>query len=138
MLTIEVKRHAQGEDYFAPWIEDYKDGSGCLFHFHYDDISDEGCLVFAELFTLQARRWHPRPAGAPLGPRIPITMERQAIMKDDAAVAVDDHADYIAYTVRADLISERAATHLTRHQSERSPYWERRPACYVIHGKSRV
>ncbi len=138
VLTIEVKRHAQGEDYFAPWIEDYKDGSGCLFHFHYDDISDEGTVVFAELFTLQARRWHPRPPGTPLGPRIPITMERRAIMKDDAAVAVDDHEDYIAYTVRADLISERAAGHLTRHQSERSPYWERRPACYVIHGKSRV
>ncbi|MFE9764662.1 hypothetical protein ACFYPC_09045 [Streptomyces sp. NPDC005808] len=136
MLTIEVKRHAQGEDYFEPWIEDYKDGSGCLFHFHYDDISDEGTVVFAELFTQQARRWHPRPAGAPLGPRIPITMERRAIMDNDAAVAVDDHPEYIAYTVRADLISERAAGHLTRHQSERSPWWERQPACYVIHGQT--
>lgn len=132
MLTIEVQRHAQGERYFAPWIEDFKDGSGCRFHFHYDDISDEGVPVFAELFGQQARRWHPRPPGAPLGPRIPITMERRAIMDGDAVVAVDDHPDYIAYTVRADLISERGANYLTRHQSERSPWWERTPASYSI------
>lgn len=132
MLTIEVNRHAQGEDYFEPWIEDYEDGSGCRFHFHWDDISDEGCGVFAELFTQQTRRWHPRPPGAALGPRIPITMERRAVMEEDVAVAVDDHAEYIAYTVRADLISERAAGHLTRHQSERSPWWERTSASYRV------
>lgn len=133
MLTIEVKRHAQGLEYFEPWIEDHEDGSGCTFHFHWDDISDEGVGVFAELFTQQARRWHPRPPGAPAGPRIPITMERRAVMADDDLVAVDDHPGYIAYTVRADLISERGARYITRAQSERSPYWERTPARYQIH-----
>lgn len=132
MLTIEVKRHAQGEQYFEPWIEDYEDGSGCLFHFHYDDISDEGAGIFAELFTQQALRWHPRPPGAALGPRIPITMERRDVMTGGVAVAVDDHPEYIAYTVRADLISERGARHITRHQSERSPWWQRDPATYRI------
>jgi hypothetical protein len=131
MLTIDVKRHAQGEPYFRPWIQDYEDGSGCLFHFHHDDISDEGVPLFAELFTLQARRWHPRPPGTPLGPRIPITMERRAIM-EGAAVAVHDQPEFIAYTVRADLISERAARYLTEHQSERSPWWVREPASYTV------
>jgi hypothetical protein len=132
MLTIEVTRHEQGEPYFEPWIQDYPDGSGCLFHFHYDDISDDAQGVFAELFTQQARRWHPRPEGAPLGPRIPITMERREVMADGHRVAVDDNADYIAYTVLARLISERGARHITRHQSERSPWWERSPAVYAI------
>jgi hypothetical protein len=136
MLTIEVKRHAQGEDYFKPWIEDYEDGTGCRFHFHYDDISDEGALAFAELFTQQALRWRPRPPGAAPGPRIPITMERRAIMEDGALVAVDDHAEYIAYTVRADLISERGAGHITRHQSDRSPWWERLSACYRVNRRT--
>lgn len=130
MLTIEVERHAQGERYFQPWIEDYKDGSGCKYHFHYDDISDEGTGVFAELFTQQARRWHPRPLGSEPGPRVPITMEREAVMGDGVVAAVDDHAEYIAYTVRADLISARGAGHITRRQSERSPGWERSSACY--------
>lgn len=129
---IEVKRHDPDESYFEPWIEDHDDGSGCTFHFHWDDISDEGVGVFAQLFNQQARRWHPRLPGAPLGPRIPITMERRTVMEGDDLVAVDDQADYIAYTVRADLIKARAARHITRHQSERSPYWERTPATYQI------
>lgn len=133
MLRIQVKRHVQGLEYSKPWIEDHEDGSGCTFHFHWDDISDEGVGVFAELFTQQARRWHPRPPGAPVGRRIPITMERRTDMDDGVLVAVDDHAEYIAYTVCADLISERGAAHITRTQSERSPYWEREPAHYRIH-----
>ena len=132
MLTIEVNRHDPGEPYFTPWIEDYPDASGCRFHFHYDDLGDEGPPVFAELFTQQARRWHPRPPGAELGPRIPITMDRRDDMPEGVLVAVDDHADYIAYTVRADLISARGADHITRHQSERSPWWERSPGHYRI------
>lgn len=132
MLTIDVKRHAQGQQYFKPWIEDYEDGSGCLYHFHYDDISDEGVPAFASLFTQQARRWHPRPAGAALGPRIPITMERRSVMEDGVLVAVDDHPEYIAYTVREDLISERGARHITENQSERSPWWARSSASYSI------
>ncbi|CAL9665582.1 hypothetical protein SUDANB145_07379 (plasmid) [Streptomyces sp. enrichment culture] len=132
MLTIEVKRHAQGEGYFAPWIEDYEDGTGCTFHFHWDDISDEGVDVFREVFTEQARRWHPRRTGAQRGRRIPITMERLAVLEGGAAVVVDDRADLIAYTARADLISARGAAYITRHQSERSPHWERSPARYVV------
>jgi hypothetical protein len=132
MLTIEVKRHPEGEEYFDPWIEDFEDGTGCRFHFHWDDICDEGCAAFAEVFTEQAKRWHPRPPGAPRGNRIPITMERKSVMPYGVAVAVDDKPDYIAYTVRADLISERGASGITRTQSERSPHWERIPARYQV------
>ncbi|MGM9380297.1 hypothetical protein [Streptomyces antibioticus] len=131
MLAIEVKRHAQGESYFDPWIEDDEDG-GCRFHFHHDDISDEGTALLAVLLGQQARRWHPRPPGVPRGPRIPITMKRQDVMDGRSAVEVDDHAGYIRYTVRADLISERGARCITRRQSERSPDWERIPARYLV------
>ncbi|MEU6527831.1 hypothetical protein ABZ869_01400 [Streptomyces sp. NPDC046928] len=130
LLTIEVKRHAQGEAYFDPWIEDLEDG--CRFHFHWDDISDEGTEVLREVFTEQAKRWRPRAVDAPPGRRISITMERRAVMSYGVAVAVDDRADYIHYTARADLISERGARSITRHQSERSPYWERTPAQYQV------
>ncbi|MFI1324592.1 hypothetical protein ACH4TI_15285 [Streptomyces rochei] len=132
MLTIEVKRHAQGEAYFSPWIEDHEDGSGCTFHFHWDDISDEGTEVFREVFMEQARRWRPRPSDARHGRRIPITMELKPVMPDGVAVAVNDTADRIAYTARADLISERGAAGITSHQSERSPFWQRIPACYHV------
>ena len=128
MLTIEVKRHAQGEAYFDPWIEDFEDG--CRFHFHWDDISDEGTEVLREVFTEQAKRWRPRSSDAPRGRRISITMERRAVMSHGVAIAVEDKADYIHYTARADLISERGARSITRHQSDRSPYWERTPAQY--------
>ena len=124
MLTIEVLRHSQGE-YFEPWIEDHD--NGCTFHFHRDDISEEAPPLLAELFSEQARRWHPRPPGVPRGRRIPVTMELEPVMPYGVAVAVDDRAAYIAYTVRADLISEQAADAITRIQSERSPHWERRP-----------
>ena len=50
MLTIEVKRHDQGEDYFEPWIEKFDDGKGWRFHFHWDDISDEGVETFREVY----------------------------------------------------------------------------------------
>lgn len=132
MLTIEVKRHNQGEPYFDPWIEDFPDASGCRFHFHWDDISDAGAQVFCEVFTEQAKRWHPRPPDAPRGRRIPITMELKPVMPCGVAVAVDDTAEYIHYTARADLISERGARSITRHQSERSPHWERTPAQYQV------
>jgi hypothetical protein len=130
MLMIEVKRHPRDEAYFEPWIEDFEDGSGCRFHFHWDDISDEGADVFREVFTEQAKRWGPRPAEAPRGRRIPVTMERKPVMPYGVAVAVNDTAEYIAYTVRADLISECGARVITRRQSERSPDWERRPVQY--------
>src|SRR5213593_955663 len=112
LFTIKVSRR-DGE-WFAPYIDDVD--NGCVFWFHEDDITDEGCGVFADVFTEQARRWRPRDAGTPRGPRIPITMERRPVMPEYVAVVVDDHAEYIAYTVRADLISERGATYITRTQ----------------------
>jgi hypothetical protein len=125
MLTIEVKRHSKGESYFEPWIEDFEDGSGRRFHFHYDDISDEGVRAFSDVFTQQVRRWRPRPPGSPAGVRIPVTMERWPVMPYGVPVAVVDRPDCIAYTAHADLISARGAASITRTQSERSPYWER-------------
>lgn len=128
MLKIEVLH--KGGAWFAPYIEDVP--GGCVFWFHQDDITDEGCGVFADVFTEQARRWRPRESGAPRGPRIPVTMERRPVMPEGIAVVVDDHAEYVAYTVRADLISERAAREITRSQSERSPDWIRVPANYQV------
>lgn len=127
MLTIEVKRHGQGEEYFEPWIEDFEDGGGRRFHFHHDDISDEGVTIFADVFTQQVRRWRPRPPGAPAGSRIPVTMERRPVMPRGVPLAVVDRPDYIAYTARADLISARGAASITRTQSEQSANWERVP-----------
>lgn len=132
MFYVEVKRHAQGESYFDPWMEEFEDGTGCRFHFHWTDISDEGTEVLREVLTEQTRRWRPRAADAAPGRRISITMERRAVMPHGVAIAVEDKADYIHYTARADLISERGARSITRHQSERSPYWERRPMQHAV------
>jgi len=132
MLTVEVKRHPQGEDYFEPWIEAFEEGNGWRFHFHWDDISDEGAEAFREVFTEQAKRWHPRPPDAPRGQRIPITMERKPVMPYGVTVAVNDRPDYIHYTARVDLISERGARGITRRQSELSPHWERVPPQYRV------
>ncbi|MFE4697238.1 hypothetical protein ACFRIC_09110 [Streptomyces sp. NPDC056738] len=126
MLTIEVRRHRKGESYFEPWIEEHD--NGCTFHFHWDDISDEGCDAFSTAYNLQVLRWRPRLPGSPLGPRIPVTVERRAVMDRREALLVHDRADRVAYAVRADLISARAAESIARAQSERSPYWERVPA----------
>lgn len=129
MLTIAVKRHAQDVKYFAPWIEDHEDRSGCTFHFHWDDISDEGVGVLSDAVTQQVRQlWRPRPLGAPTGRRIPVVMVRRTVMEDRDLIAVVDEPGYIAYMVRADLISERGAAFITRAQSEKTPYWERLPS----------
>lgn len=127
MLTIEVKRHSQGEPYFEPWIERFEDGRGRRFHFHWDDISDEGAAWLREVYIEQARRWHPRPPDMPRGRKIPVTMERRPVMPCGVPIAVDDRAEYIAYMVRSDLISERGARAIARIQSETSPHWVRRP-----------
>jgi hypothetical protein len=128
MLTIEVKRHRKGSEYFEPWIEDHNNGTGCTFHFHWDDISDEGRDKFWLAYNMQALRWHPRPPGAALGPRIPVTIVRRAVMDGREALVVQDYPGFIAYTARDDLISPRAAASIARTQSERSPFWERVPA----------
>jgi len=126
LFKIEVLH--KGGAWFAPYIDDVD--NGCVYWFHEDDITDEGCDAFADVFTQQARRWQPRDPGAPRGPRIPITMDREPAMPEGIAIVVDDHAEYIAYTVRADLISERGASYITRTQSQRSPDWIRLPASY--------
>jgi hypothetical protein len=132
MLTIEVKRHGQGKPYFEPWIEEHQDGNGrgCTFHFHWDDITEEGVGIFAELLNHQVRvkGWRPRPAGTPRGRRIPVFMVRCDVMSERDVVAVYDQPDWIAYIMRADLITGRGAAGITRAQTERTPYWERRSA----------
>jgi hypothetical protein len=127
-LDIRVL-HKDGP-WFEPYIEDV-DG-GYVYWFHTDDITDEGCAVFSDVFAEQARRWRPRDHSAPRGPRIPITMERWPVMPEGMPVVVDDHAEYIVYSVRADLISERGAELITREQSKRSPDWVRVPAAYRV------
>lgn len=116
--------------WFPPYIEGVD--SGLLYVFHEVDITDEGRGAFADVFTEQARRWQPREPGAARGPRIPITMERWPVMPEGMPIVVDDHAEYVHYAVRADLISERGAFEITRRQMELSPDWVRRPARYQV------
>ncbi|MEV8042399.1 hypothetical protein AB0P02_00960 [Streptomyces griseoluteus] len=127
-LTIEVER-VNADHWFAPYIEDHE--TGCLFRFFADDITDEGAAAFEQVFAEQAQRWKPRTTDAPRGPQIPIWMEIDPDMERGCAIVVDDQADYIRYVVREGLIEQRAADAITRHQSERSPDWERQPARYV-------
>ncbi|MET9304945.1 hypothetical protein ABZX68_06350 [Streptomyces cellulosae] len=124
MLTIEVKRHDQGEDYFAPWIEEH-DG-GCTYHVHHEDISDEGAQYLSGLITQQVRRrWRPRPPGAPAGRCMPVIWHRCPMLDDREVVAVDDRPDLLAYTVRADLITERGARGIARAQERLTARWVR-------------
>jgi hypothetical protein len=127
--AIGVERRS-GE-YFQPYIED--DDTGCVFHFHKNDITKEGASLFAEALTEQARRWMPRAPETPRGPRIPVTMDLRTDMPDGVPIVVDDHPTHVAYFVRHGLISERGATSITRQQSERSPDWERCPARHPRH-----
>ncbi|MGQ4358509.1 hypothetical protein [Streptomyces sp. SAS_272] len=131
-LTIEVER-VHGA-WFAPYIKDHinpeEDSATCVFYFHWDDITDEGAEAFTQVFTQQALRWKPRTTDAPRGQRIPIWMELDPDMERGCAIVVDDRATYIRYVVRDGLITQRAADAITRHQSERSPDWERQPARY--------
>jgi hypothetical protein len=127
MLKIEVKRHSKREDYFEPWIERFDHGGGWRFHFHWDDISDEGVEAFREIYEQQSTCWRPRAADAPRGPHIPNKMERKAVLPDGEKVAVYDTPDGNLYMVRADLISERGARLMARAQWEISRHWERIP-----------
>ncbi|MEU4170967.1 hypothetical protein AB0F46_29320 [Streptomyces sp. NPDC026665] len=132
-LTIEVER-VQGA-WFEPFMKDYintEEGRATVvFFFHWDDITDEGCVAFADVFTQQALRWKPRTPEAPRGERIPIWMELRTDMEPGCAIVVDDRPEYIRYIVRAGLIEQRAADAITRSQSERSPDWVRLPARYA-------
>ncbi|MGW0869892.1 hypothetical protein ACWD3Z_05300 [Streptomyces sp. NPDC002740] len=134
-LTIEVER-VRGA-WFEPYMKDYfsveEDRATVIFFFHRDDITAEGGVAFADVFTQQALRWKPRTPEAPRGPQIPIWMELRSDMEPGCAIVVDDRPEYIRYVVRAGLITQRAADAITRSQSERSPDWVRGPARYVAH-----
>jgi len=135
-LNIEVERHPGA--YFEPYITDHltDESAGCVFHFHVDDITDEGAELFREVFLQQACKWNPRPADAPRGRRIPIWMEMRTDLPDGFAILVEDQPTYIKYIARPGLMSPRAAESLTRHQSERSPDWWRLPARYGVRSKA--
>ncbi|MFE0727890.1 hypothetical protein ACFW2X_06500 [Streptomyces antibioticus] len=134
-ITIEVER-VHGT-WFAPFMKDCidqeADKATVFFYFHWDDITDEGCAAFADVFTQQALRWKPRTPEAPRGPHIPVWMELEPDMEPGCAIVVDDRPEYIRYVVRAGLITRRAADAITRSQSERSPDWVRLPARYAAH-----
>ncbi|WP_336558340.1 hypothetical protein [Streptomyces brasiliscabiei] len=123
-LKIGVERRPG--QYFLPYIEDHDSGR-IVFHFHNDDITEHGALLFAEALTEQARRWMPRAPETPRGPQIPVTMDLRTDLPDGVFIVVDDRPTRVAYTMRQGLMSERGATSITRQQSERSPDWERRP-----------
>lgn len=128
MFVMHVERR-KGE-YFDPEVIDLDDGSGCLFKFHESDISDKGAIWLSEILTEQARVWGPRPAGAPLGPVIPVTFERAVGLPEPIAIRLDDQPDRIAYTIDADIISDHAAKTLGEILTGRSPFWQRVPEGY--------
>ncbi|MFI8531745.1 hypothetical protein ACIGMX_16085 [Streptomyces aquilus] len=128
MFTTEVLH--KGGEWFAPYTENIT--TNCIVTFHDDDITDAGCAALADVLTVMRRRWHPRGLRAPRGPKIPITIDLEPDMPPGIAIVVDDHAEYIHFTVRADLISERGADLITRHLSEHIPNWIRVPAKYQV------
>lgn len=128
MWVMHVER-IQGA-YIQPDIVDLDDGSGCVFKFHESDISEDGAVWLSNLLTEQARMWAPRPPGSPPGPVVPVVFNRVPDLPDPFLIRVDDRADAITYTVDASLISQRAADHLGRLDTERSPYWQRVPEGY--------
>ncbi|WP_326729032.1 hypothetical protein [Streptomyces phaeochromogenes] len=135
-LFIEVERHSGA--YFEPYITDHitAERAGCVFHFHEDDITDEGADLFCQVLLQQARKWNPLPADAPRGQRIPIWMEMRTDLPDGYAILVEDCAEFIKYIARPGLIEPRAAESITRHQSERSPDWWRLPARYGVRSRT--
>ncbi|MFM9703662.1 hypothetical protein [Streptomyces galilaeus] len=115
-------------DYVQPEIIDLE--CGCLFRLHASDISEDGAEPLAQLLTEQAKRWAPRPPGAPLGPVIPVAWERVPNPPDPLAIGVEETATTITYKLDPSLISQRAADYLSRLDTERSPYWQRVPEGY--------
>lgn len=126
MWVMHVER-VQGA-YREPEIIDLDDG--CLFRLHESDISEEGVKPLAQLLTEQAQHWAPRPPGAPLGPVIPVAWECIPNPPDPLAIGVEEGPEGIAYTIDADLMSQRAADYLGRLDTKRSPYWQRVPKGY--------
>jgi hypothetical protein len=116
--------------YIEPEIIDLDDGSGCLFRIHETDISEDGPKMLSQLLTEQAQCWAPRPAGAPLGPVIPVRWDRIPDLPDPFVIGVDDGPTAITYTIDASILSQHAADYLGRLDTERSPYWQRVPKGY--------
>ncbi|MFG3660299.1 hypothetical protein [Streptomyces sp. NPDC047706] len=117
-------------DYREPEIVDLEDGTGCIFRLHETDVSEDGTTPLAELLTEQAQRWAPRPPGAPPGPVVRVRWIRIPRPDDRLTIGVEDGATSITYMVDPSLISQRAADHLGRLDTERSPYWQRVPKGY--------
>lgn len=128
MWLMHVER-VQG-DYAKPEIIDLEDGTGCLFRLHHSDVSEDGVKLLADLLTLQAQFWAPRPPGAPLGPVIPVRWERVPAPSDRLPVGVEEHPDCVIYMIDPPLLSQRAANHLSRLDTARTPYWQRVPKGY--------
>ncbi|MEU6990285.1 hypothetical protein ABZ953_06435 [Streptomyces sp. NPDC046465] len=114
-----------GGPYFEPKIVDWD--TGCAWVFHVSDITEDGAAYFTKAMTNQARNWGVRGPGVPLGPIVPVRIEREPDLPDVMALHVDDGVDEITYTVDEELITERAAEVISRKLTERSPYWLRRP-----------
>lgn len=129
MVWVMHVERVQG-DYREPEIIDLKDGSGCLFRLHVSDISEDAVKPLADLLTAQAKRWAPRPPGAPLGPVVTVRWERIPNPPNPLAIGVEEDAGSITYTVDPSLLSQRAADYLGRLDTERSPYWQRVPRGY--------
>ncbi|MEV5085079.1 hypothetical protein ACFC5H_09045 [Streptomyces rochei] len=113
-------------NYFTPHIGDQP--SGLVVWVHEDDVTEEGRKAFEDALAEQMQRWEPRSPGSPRGRQIPFTMDRRQRIEHDIPLIVEDRPDFIHYTVRASLITERAARALTRAQSKESANWQRRPA----------
>lgn len=112
-------------DYLKPEIIDLIDGTGCLFRLHESDVSRDGVKLIADLLTRQAQFWAPRPPDAPLGPVIPVRWERVPAPSPRLPVGVEDHPHSLTYMVDPPLLSQRAADHLSRLGTDRTPYWQR-------------
>lgn len=123
MLRMQVER--KSGDYFEPQIFDLADG--CVFVFHEDDITQAGAEWFALAMTDQARRWAPRTMGMPLGPVVPVRIDRSPDVPQAVGFVVDDSAVSINYLAHEDLIREHAAKVIGEKLTERSPYWMRVP-----------
>lgn len=126
MWVMHVER-VEGE-YIEPEIIDLE--GGCLFRLHESDLHKDGAEQLSQLLTAQARRWAPRPDGAPLGPVISVQWERIPNPPEPLAVGVEESAGCVLYKADPQLISQRAADYLSRLETERSPHWQRVPEGY--------
>ncbi|MEU6661196.1 hypothetical protein [Streptomyces sp. NPDC046821] len=123
MWVMQVER--SGGDHFAPFIVDH--ATGCTFHFHEEDITEEGADWFSAAMTEQARRWVPRARTMARGKTVPVQIEREDDLPEPFALHLEDSADAITYTVDASAIEEDAASAISRQLTARSPHWQRVP-----------